>query len=714
MKKRLIALILIIATLLLCGCKKNNNENQGPGGNLPGGNPPGGNIPGGNGQAGITDDESSFGEDLKDLGAYDGLFEGEARDVTIKCVSGTPGCYKVEGNTIAFTPIGEESVYSISGTFSGNIVINTGNTYKFELELSGFSLVSDSTNPITVFSGDEVSIQAKKDTQNFIYDMRDAIAEDDTTSVSDAIYSEVDLEISGKGKLSVISENNKGIHSKKDLQVKNLNLLVSCKDNALKGNDSVELENATATLIATAGDSIKTSNSDISSKGNQRGTVYVNGGSYNIYSACDGIDAAYDVIVDGAETVLNIFTDKYSNYSDETVDVSDTVNYIRFNNNSYKYSVKFYNSDDDFVWVNAEYHSAVSGGRNTYYYYSYPKMTDYAKIQFFMYSSDMEQGQDTNYLVCSEYLTPHTGYDTLALSSRGSSIYYDWTNYSTTVGGPGGPGGPGGGMDAGNTDKGDHSTKGIKAANNITLNSGNVNIKSYDDSLHAKSGEVLENGASSIGNITVNGGCLTVYSNDDGIHAEGSLVINNGDVSVINSYEGLEGTSVKITGGNVSVIAKDDGINGTVTSGASITVNGGIVYVYCGGDGLDSNSRTSYGGIVFSGGKTLIVSTSNGNSAIDSEAGYSCTGGSVVAVMPQGGMSSEATRCQNFSSVGKSFNLSLSKGGYLVCGIGSNNLTARMSTSMSAFVVVLGNSGATASAQSSSSYTLSEGEFIWN
>lgn len=706
MKKRLIALILIVATLLLCGCGKKNN-NQAPGGNPPGVN----NGPGGNGQNNITDDESSYGDDLNDLGAYDGLFEGDARDVTIKCVSGTPGAYKVQGNTIAFTAIGEESVYSISGSFSGNIVINTGNTYKFELELSGFSLVSKTTNPISVYSGDEVSIQAKKDTENYIYDLREAIPEDDTTTISGAIYSEVDLEISGKGKLSVVSENNKGIHSKKDLQVKNLNLIVSCKDNALKGNDSVELLAANATLIAKAGDSVKTSNSDISTKGNQRGTVYVNGGSYNLFAACDGIDAAYDVVIEGEDTLINIFTDKYSNYSDETVDVSDSVNYIRYNNNTYKYSVKYYNSDEDFVWVNAEYHSTIQGGRSTYYYYSYPKMENYAKVQFFMYSSDMEQGQSDNYVVCSEYLTPHTGYDTFALSNRGGSIFYDWTNYGTSMGGPGGPGG---GMDAGNTDKGDYSTKGIKAANNITLNSGYVNIKSYDDSLHAKSGELLENGASSIGNITVNGGSLKVYTNDDGIHAEGSLVINNGEVSVINSYEGLEGTSVKVAGGSVSVIAKDDGVNGTVTSGASITVSGGTLYVYCGGDGLDSNSRTSYGGIVFSGGKTLIVSASNGNSAIDSEAGYSYTGGSVVAVMTQGGMSGEATKCQNFSSVGKSQNLSLSKGGYLVCNVGSDSLTVRMSVSMSAFVVVLGNSGASASAQSSSDYTLSEGEFIWN
>ena len=704
MKKRIIALFLLL-TLLLTACKNNNN----------GGGNPGGNPSGGNGQnSGITGDDSSYGDDLEDLGAMDGYFEGDACDVTVKCISGTPGCYKIEGNVVRFTSVNAESVYSISGKLSGNIIIDTGDAHKFDLELQGFSMVSSVSNPITVLSGDEVSIQAKKDTDNFIYDIRPAISEDDTVSLSGAIHSEIDLEIAGKGSLSVVSSNNNGIHSKKDLQVKNLNLTVSCKDNALKGNDSVELEAAKCTLISTVGDCIKTTRSDISSKGNQRGTVSFIGGSYEVYAACDGIDAAYDVLVDSNATI-SIYTDKYSNYSEEVTRVSDDTYYIRFNYSDYKYSVKYYNSDDDYLWVNAEYHSTASGGRGNYYYHSFPKNGEYAKMQFFMYSSDMQQGQEKEYIVCSDYITLSDAYDTIALTARGSYIYYDWTNYTTTVNdfGHGGPGGPGGGMNDGNADKGDHSTKGIKSSNNINILSGSVDIKSYDDGIHANSGVTLENGSTSTGNVVISGGSLNVYSNDDGIHADGNLTVNNGSVNIINSYEGLEGTTVNILGGNVSVVARDDGINGMATSGAAITVDGGTLYIYCGGDGIDSNSRTSYGGILFSGGKTLVVSTSGGNSAIDSEAGYSYTGGTVVAVMPRGGMSNEATRCDSFASKGNSTSLSLNKGGYLVCEIGADKLIFNSPVSISALVVTLGDSGASVTTKSSDSHGLSEGEFIW-
>ena len=171
-----------------------------------------------------------------------------SKNITITTESGTKDPYILENTTLTFTAIDQDTVCSISGTFRGNIVIDVGNDYKFDLEMKGFSLICDAVNPITVSSGSEVSLTAKKDTENYIYDMRTAI--EDEALYSAAVYSLVDLEVCGKGSLVVLSENNNGIHTKDDLQVKNLTLTVACVDNALKGNDSVELENATTTLIA--------------------------------------------------------------------------------------------------------------------------------------------------------------------------------------------------------------------------------------------------------------------------------------------------------------------------------------------------------------------------------------------------------------------------------------------------------------------------------
>ncbi len=649
--------------------------------------------------------------------------------ITITCVSGSTDCYKVDGRTITFSNLSEDSVYSVSGQWKGNIIVDVGDDYKFDLELQGFSMISEETNPITVLSGDRVTITAKKDFVNYIYDTREAVDEADETQYSGAIYSLVDLRIAGKGELNLVSENNNGIHTKDDLEVKNLTLTVQCVDNALKGNDSVALESAVTTLISTQGDGIKTTNSNVSDKGNQRGTITITGGNHMIYAACDGIDAAYNVVIDEESTVLNIFTDKYSNYSEEVTAVAEDAYYIRFMNKDWKYSVKYYNSDEDYVWVNPEYHSSASGGRNSYYYFSFPKLQEYSKLRFFIYSEEMEQGQENEYLAATDYLSINEGYDTFALESRGNSLSYNWTNYTTTVsegfGGPGGfGGGPGGGrggmggfggMNEGNSEKSEYSTKGIKAANEITVNNGMINIKAYDDAIHANNDTALENGESAKGNVTVNGGTVTVYSNDDGLHADGSVKISGGVVTITNSYEGVEGACVELSGGKVTVNSRDDGINGTATTGEAVRISGGELYIYCSGDGIDSNSRTSYEGIVFSGGKTVVISTSNGNSAIDTEKGYQYTGGAVVAIMPSGGMSGEAVQCSNFAEIGSNRTTTIAAGEYMTVSVNNEEVvTVQMPAKISGRIIYLGSNAASVSAEGNATATLDMNGVCWH
>ena len=654
---------------------------------------------------------------------YAGYSENAPTDfskVVITCLEGTGGCYTTQGNTLTFTKVAADSVYAVSGEFKGNIVIDIGDDYKFDLELQGLSFSSDTSNPIYVKSGDEVTITAKKGYQNYIYDMR-AMLPEDSAEKAGTIYSDVDLEIAGKGELVVVSENNNGIHSKKDLKVKNLTLTVQCADNALKGNDSVTMENATTTLIATMGDGIKTTRSDISNKGKQRGTITVTGGNHTIYAACDGLDAAYNVVIEDETTVLNIFTDKYSAYSEEVTAVAENEYYIRFNSKVWKYSVKYYNSEEDFVWVNPEFHSTVSGGRTSDYYYSFPKMEEYAKLQLFIYSDDMEQGQETEYLAATEYLSLNDGYDTLALISRGNNLSYSWTNYSTKAsegfgrgpGGPGGMGGPGG-FAEGNTEKGDHSTKGMKAANEIIIRGGNLSVKSYDDALHASNDSTLENGQTPKGNITVNGGVISLYSNDDGIHADGTVTVNDGVVTVSNSYEGIEGNIVQIFDGRVSVTAKDDGINASATKETAVQISGGDIYIYCTGDGIDSNSRTAYNGIVFSGGNTVVISNSGMNSAIDTEKGYQYTGGKVLAVMPAKGMSQEAVQCENFSDIGSKRTTTVIKERYMtVSSEDGDMVTIQMPEGLSAMVVYLGSNQAEVSVSEECAATLDANGVCW-
>ncbi len=645
-----------------------------------------------------TADEGTTGSSVESekTDIPDGLDEN-VNTLTITCSEGTENAYSIADNVLTFSNITANSVYSISGEFSGQIQIDVGDEYEFELDLCGVKIYSSFLNPILILSGDKVTLSSKKGTENYIYDTREAVSEDDETAYSGAIYAKCDLELSGKGELVVISTNNNGIHTKDDLKVKNVTLSVTCQDNALKGNDSVSIQSGVLTLISKSGDGIKTKNTDISSKGNQRGTISISGGTTTIYAACDGLDASYDVDI-SSEAILNIYTDRYSPYSEESEETSSQ-RYLKVSKNTYSYSIKYSNESEESVFVDASYSSSTSFGRNQFFYYTFDTKSSYPYVEVFVYSESQSRGQETSYVYKTDKMSWNDAYDTLVLENRGSSYSYNWSNYQTTNGnrsGEGGPGGPGGGMNDGNTEKQDKSTKGIKAGNEIHVSGGTLNINSYDDSLHANSGETLENNETSTGNVILSGGSMTLYSKDDAIHADGTLTVkDSAKIDITNSYEGLEGEFINIMGGDIDIVSSDDGVNATTTSGTGITFEGGDVFVYAGGDGLDSNSKTSYQGILFNGGEIKIVSTSGGDSSIDTENGYTYQAGKVLALCPSNGMGNESMNCQNFSSIGTKKNMNLSANQTLSVKVSDEELTSLvMPCALSALVIYLGSSSA--------------------
>ena len=696
-------------------------------------------------------DDTVVGEtaEVSDIG-FEHVKENIETNLQVICTEGTPNAYTLENGILSFSGLTADSIYTIKGDLGGHIVIDAGE-YKFELVLEGALIQSNTESPIVVNGGDKFTLTAKKDTANFIYDMREAVDSSVEGVHSGALHVECDMQVGGKGRLTVESQNNNGIHSKDDLEVKNLNLTVTCIDNALKGNDSVSVESGDIVLISRGGDGIKTSNSDISDKGNQRGDISILGGKIDIYSASDGIDASHDVIVDGTAE-LNVYTDKFSEYSEEITAVSESVYYIRFASNQYNFAVKYTNDAGEIIWKTAKLESGtdmggmpqgtppdapgggMQGGKQpggsrpgkpdsqqpqaaSGFIYEIDKPAGYTKMQIFAYTAN-QKPENGEYAAASQSISINESYDMLELTENGGSFEVRWTNYSMAQG-PGGfpgmgggrPGGGGMGGFGGNSQKSDHSAKGIKAANEIVIKGGDIFIKAYDDGIHANADTALENCKSPTGNVTVSGGNLSIYSNDDGMHADGALTISNGDVSITNSYEGIEGNRVVIAGGNISVRSSDDGINSQATSGTGIEIKGGELYIYASGDGIDSNSRDSYRGIIFGGGKTVVISTSGGNSAIDSERGYSYTGGYVLALMPSGGMSSEAKHCQNFDSVAQSTSLRLNSGEYLTVG---DILTLKMPTTLNGLVIFIGDKGAKISSSASSNAKVDESGVKWN
>lgn len=533
------------------------------------------------------------------------------------------------GSVYTITKAGE---YTVSGLLTdGQLIIDAADDAEITLILNQTAITCLNGSPIYVKNASNIKIKAEENTYNSITDARTEVTDSSSSDENGnaAIYSTCDLKLVGKGALSVTGGYNNGIQTKDDLSIKNVTLKVTAVNNAIKGNDSVDIESGEIIAISKKGDGIKTSNSSLSNKGNQKGIVTITGGNIDIYAACDGIDAAYGVDISGNGNV-NIYTDTYSEYSEEVTDTSSSSNSSGINSSNN-------NSSGNNSSNNSSSNNNSSGNNN---------------------QGSNNQGsnnQGNNNMNTPPDMNNNSGFGN---SSQGR------------------PGMPDNNMNStGNSSKKSYSTKGIKADSEITISGAVINISSTDDGIHANSdSDVLETGEAGKGTVAVSDGTITIASGDDGIHADKELNISGGYINVTTSYEGLEAMSLNISDGKVYVYATDDGLNACTGDGTTtplINISGGYVDVTTASgdtDGIDSNgSYTQSGGMVLVKGGS---SSGQVSGSIDVDGTITITGGTCIAL---GGVCETPVNSSNayvFSSV--SFNA----GSYSVKDSDGNEVTS--------------------------------------
>ncbi|MCQ2772603.1 MAG: carbohydrate-binding domain-containing protein, partial [Bacilli bacterium] len=350
--------------------------------------------------------------------------------------------------------------------------------------------------------------------------------------------------------------------------------------------------------------------------------------------------AAHDVLIkngideEAGETTipeLKVFTSNYSEYSEEQITPSTVNMYLRTttrNSSSTRYSVLFKDSSENTKWSDATFEKSQQSGRTTYYYYKLNKPSNASSLRIYKFNASSENSTSDYLATSRDWSSVNTNYDTLAFSESNNQITNgNWSSF-TSSGGQFGPGG----MQEGNKDKSEHSAKGIKSDNEIMVNSGFINIKAYDDGMHANYGTALENGTTGTGDLTINGGSIEIYASDDGLHADRNMNINGGEINITNAYEGIEGNLININGGYTKISASDDGINGANKANISplITVTGGVLDITVKGndvDGIDSNgSYQQSGGLVISRG----YGTNRMSTGLDVDGTATLSGGTMV------------------------------------------------------------------------------------
>lgn len=493
------------------------------------------------------------------------------------------------GSVYTITKAGE---YTVSGLLSdGQLIVDAGDEDEVTIVLNGTSITCSSGSPIYVKNASEVKIKSEENSFNEVIDNRAEATEDSSDDAGNAaIYATCDLKLVGKGALVVTGNYNNGIQSKDDLSIKNVIVKVTAVNNAVKGNDAVDIESGNIIAISAKGDGIKTSNSSISNKGNQKGIVTITGGNIDVYAACDGIDAAYGVDISG-DGNLNIYTDTYSEYSEEVTSSGSS--------------------------------SGTSTSRDS--------------------SANKTASANTvSYVAASDTIANAPG--DFGGGNMGGMDGQNGGNAPNMNGGSGGnkaggdrPGMPGDFNESGNSSGKSYSTKGIKAESEINISGFTINISSTDDGIHANSDSgVLETGEDGKGTIVINGGSITISSGDDGMHADKQLDANDGYINIVTSYEGLEAITINLNGGKIYVYATDDGINACTGDGKTspiVNVTAGYIDITTASgdtDGIDSN-----GNYVQTGGFVLVKggsSSGNVSGSIDVDGTVTITGGTCVAL----------------------------------------------------------------------------------
>jgi len=181
------------------------------------------------------------------------------------------------------------------------------------VNLRGLTLSNSSDSPIYVASvDDEFVLTVKKDTVNTI---SDGTAEYYNADESQgAIYSCDDMKIKGKGTLIVNGKYQDGIVCKDDLKIWNGLITVNAVDDGIRGKDSIRIgdpdetdyDSLSVTVNTEAGDGLKSSNDT-----EDKGYIRINGGTININSYSDGIQAPYFVEINGG--TVDIYTFEGSN-----------------------------------------------------------------------------------------------------------------------------------------------------------------------------------------------------------------------------------------------------------------------------------------------------------------------------------------------------------------------------------------------------------------
>ena len=192
------------------------------------------------------------------------------------------------GQTINIT---EEGVYVLSGTATNCTVrVEAGNEAKVQLVLDGVDITNDSAPAIYVVSADKCFITS---TGSNSLSVTGTFTSDGDTNTDAVIFSKDDIVLNGTGSLTINSAQGNGISGKDDVKITGGTYNITSAKDSIEANDSISIYDGDFTIISSK-DALHSENDE----DNTVGWIYICGGSFNIKTASDGIQATTLVQID--------------------------------------------------------------------------------------------------------------------------------------------------------------------------------------------------------------------------------------------------------------------------------------------------------------------------------------------------------------------------------------------------------------------------------
>ena len=517
----------------------------------------------------------------------------------------------VENNKVTIT---EAGTYVLSGTLTdGCIDVNVSGKGTVRLILNGVNITSGTTAPFIVEDAKKVVVTLADGTTNTFTDSTRVAADDEDYSA--AVYSKADLTFNGNGTLNINAGYRNGIKSTDDLKIVSGTYNITSNEDGIVGKDLLAVK-AGIFNITSGQDGMKSTYDKDDTKGN----IIIDEGIFNITASTDGIQSEHILRINGGE--FNIKTG--NGYQASTKSSNSQPGNMGGNTTTTTQT----QDEDSMKGLKAGTIIKVTGGT-----YIIDSQDDAIHTNGDMYidngkftinTGDDAFHADTQLVINGgtiDVQNSYEGIESLEIIINGGDINVTASDDGINASG-------------GSSDSTDTQQQGMSDNNrpgNMDNNDSNMNL--------GQPGVMMDGNQSDNGTMGGNSNNMgQPQGTPDGNQSDNGMMGGNG-----NNMGQLQGMPDNNQSGNMGGFGNSDSI-------ATMTINGGDLFVNASGDGLDAN-----GSIYINGGTVIICGpTSDGDTAIDFDSACEIKGGTVMA-FGSSGMLETPTSAENGACIVTSF-----------------------------------------------------------